>query len=381
LSSSFQASALEKPDVQSSTYVYRPVDFARIAQYFALDVISDIAFGQPFGFLDTDADVHDYIKTQEALLPIFEWFSTLPSLERLTRIRWISRLLMPKPTDEKGLGRLMGVAEKIVNQRYSAADRLDPKSDMLGSFIRHGLPQEQAKIESVLQIMAGSDTTVATLRMTVLFVCTAPSTLHKLLAELDAAEKEGKLSRPMARDSEIRAHLPYLCASIRETLRMWPPVLGLGFKEVPEGGDTINGIFLPAGTSVGYGAWGLHRSKALYGEDANIYRPERWIDTKDEEKLAAMNRSADLVFSYGKNGCLGKPVAFMELNKAITEVSNSLIGHPGLKSAANGVKLFRRFDFSLVNPLKPIRSLNRNGLFVQSDMWVRISQREGVDEF
>lgn len=28
-----------------------------------------------------------------------------------------------------------------------------------------------------------------------------------------------------------------------------------------------------------------------------------------------MNRSADLVFSYGKSGCLGKPVAFMELNK------------------------------------------------------------------
>jgi len=107
---------------------------------------------------------------------------------------------------------------------------------------------------------------------------------------------------------------------------MWPPVLGLGFKEVPEGGDTINGYFLPAGTSVGYGAWGLHRSKALYGEDANVYRPERWTDTKDEEKLAAMNRSADLVFSYGKSGCLGKPVAFMELNKALTEVSNSLIG-------------------------------------------------------
>jgi hypothetical protein len=48
---------------------------------------------------------------------------------------------------------------------------------------------------------------------------------------------------------------------------------------------------------------------------------------------------------------------------------------------ADGVKLFRRFDFSLVDPLKPIRSLNRNGLFVQSDMWLRISQREGVDDF
>jgi cytochrome P450 len=359
--------------------IYKPVDFARIAQYFALDVISDIAFGQPFGFLESDSDVYDYIKTQEALLPIFEWFSTLPSLERLTRVGWVSKLIMPKPTDKKGLGRLMGVAEKIVNERYAAATKGGPKSDMLGSFIRHGLPQEQAKIETVLQIMAGSDTTVVTLRMTVLFVATAPSTLQRLLAELDGAEVSGKLTKPMARDSEIRTHLPYLCACVKETLRMWPPVLGLGFKEVPKDGDTLNGVFLPAGTNIGYGAWSLHRSKAVYGEDANIYRPGRWTDSKDEEKLAEMNRSADLVFGYGKNGCLGKPVAFMELNKAVTEVRDS---KPTMYfSPANDVKLFRRFDFSLVNPLKPIRSFNRNGLFVQSDMWVRISRREGADEF
>ncbi|KAF7503960.1 hypothetical protein GJ744_002985 [Endocarpon pusillum] len=362
LSCSVEASSLEKREFQSASYCYKPVDFARIAQYFALDVISDIAFGQPFGFLETDSDVHDYIKTQKALLPLFEWFAMFPSLWRLTRIGWVSRLLMPKTTDKSGLGCLMGVAERIVNHRYAATSKCAPKSDMLGSFIRHGLPQEQAKVETVLQVMAGSDTTVTSLRMFVLFMNTSPPVLHRLLAELDAAEKAGKLSRPMARGSEIQAHIPYLCACVKESLRMWPPVLGLGFKDVPEGGDTINDIFLPAGTSVGCDAWGLHRSKAVYGDDADFYRPGRWIDTKDEKKLAEMNRSADLVFGYGKNGCLGKPVAFMELNKTVTE-------------------LFRRFDISLVKPWEPIRSVQRNGLFVQSDMWVRISQREGVDEF
>ena len=379
LSCSAEPATSENPVVQSFANVYRPVDFARIAQYFALDVISDIAFGQPFGFLENDSDIHDYIATEEALFPIFEWFSTLPSLERLTRIGLISRLLMPKPTDKRGLGQLMGVAEKIVNQRYAIATKADPKSDMLGSFIKHGLPREQAKIETVLQIMAGSDTTVTALRMTVLFVTTSPATLARLLAELDEAEESGKLSKPMARDSEIRAHLPYLCACIKETLRMWPPVLGLGFKEVPKGGDTVNGIFLPAGTSVGYGAWGLHRSKTVYGDDAEIYRPGRWVDTKDEQKLAEMTRSADLVFSYGKNGCLGKPVAIMELNKAVTEVREPLIGR--FLAKTDGLQLFRRFEVSLVDPVKPIRSLNRNGLFVQSDMWVKISQREGIEEF
>lgn len=76
--------------------------------------------------------------------------------------------------------------------------------------------------------MAGSDTTVATLRMTVLFVNTAPPVVRRLLAEIDVAEKAGDLTRPSSRDSEIRTHLPFLCACVKETWRMWPPVLGLG---------------------------------------------------------------------------------------------------------------------------------------------------------
>jgi hypothetical protein len=92
----------------SSDTSFRPVDFARVSQYLAIDVISDIAFGEPFGFLAQDGDVHDYIKTQTALLPVFEWFSTLPSLNRLIRIGWISRLVMPTPEDKTGLGELMG---------------------------------------------------------------------------------------------------------------------------------------------------------------------------------------------------------------------------------------------------------------------------------
>lgn len=48
---------------------------------------------------------------------------------------------------------------------------------------------------------------------------------------------------------------------------------------------------------------------------------------------------------------------------------------------ADNSKLFRRFEFSLIDPLKPIRSIARMGASIQSDMWVRISSRAGVDHF
>ena len=40
----------------------RPLDFARVAQFFTLDVISYLAFGKPIGFLLKDEDLHGYCR-------------------------------------------------------------------------------------------------------------------------------------------------------------------------------------------------------------------------------------------------------------------------------------------------------------------------------
>jgi len=73
-----------------------------------IDIITDIACGEPFGFLAQDTDVHGYIATQLKLIPIFEWLSTLPALDRVIRIPLISKLAMPTPKDKSGIGQLMG---------------------------------------------------------------------------------------------------------------------------------------------------------------------------------------------------------------------------------------------------------------------------------
>lgn len=90
-------------------------------------------------------------------------------------------------------------------------------------------------------------------------------------------------------------------------------------KEVPAAGDVINGIFVPGGTKIGFGAYGIYRNKAIWGEDADSFRPERWLDVSPE-KLKVMESHLELVFSYGKYKCLGKDIAMMELNKVFIEV-------------------------------------------------------------
>lgn len=94
-------------------------------------------------------------------------------------------------------------------------------------------------------------------------------------------------------------------------------------KSVPPGGDTVNGIFIPEGTKIGYCAWGVFRNKDVWGEDSYAFRPERWLEAKGE-KLREMESTMELVFGYGRWQCLGKNVAMIELNKVFIEVSELL---------------------------------------------------------
>ena len=207
------------------------------------------------------------------------------------------------------------VAKKLVAERFGPKAVSHP--DMLGSFIRHGLDQEEVSGEALLQVVAGSDTSASTIRLVMLNLLSNPGAYRRLQAEIDKGIAAGKISSPI-KDSEAR-QMPYLQAVIKEGLRIKPPAAGLFFKAVPPGGDVINGKFIPEGTQIGNSPFGIHHSKKNFGQDAGLFRPERWLEA-DGEQLAQMTNTVDLVFHYGKFQCLGKTVALMEFNKIFVEV-------------------------------------------------------------
>jgi cytochrome P450 len=84
--------------------------------------------------------------------------------------------------------------------------------------------------------------------------------------------------------------MPYFQACVREALRMHPAVGQLLERVVPPEGATISGVFLPAGTIVGMNPWVASRDKAVYGTDADVFRPERWIDA-DDQTMKLMDRN------------------------------------------------------------------------------------------
>ena len=376
----------------STDKIIRPVDFARLARYLTLDIITDMAFGESAGFLSEDHDRFQYLEVMSQALPRFEWVATLSWLNRLCRNPIISRFIMPTPEDKTGVGHLMGIARKLVAKRFGSGKEI--KQDMLGSYISHGLGQREAETEAVLNIMAGSDTTVTALRSIVLFIISSPTVYKKVQAEADEAARKFLLTGHFVRDSEAR-DLRYLEACIKEGLRVFPPTVSLMQKLAPEQGDVFNGMRIPGGTKIGYCAWGLHRSKDVFGEDADTFRPERWLHVTGD-RLLEMNRVLDLVFGSGKYACLGKPIVFLELRKIITTVfyPSPFLGFSTPLSCSVTstwsekkltfifTQLFRQYDISLLDPIHPLDNRCANGLFLQKNMWVRIVDRydEGVDK-
>lgn len=350
------------------------MDLSRIITFFTLDSISDVAFGKTFGFLDRDHDPFGYIQQLKSMLPAMMAFAVYPELQMLLRAPFM-QLLIPSATDAFGIGKVMGFARDAVAERFPAMGRKEPqvsRRDMLGSFKAHGLTQEQLESETLTQITAGSDSTATAIRMTICHIVTSPSCLAKLLQELDAAgfpapSRTRTHSLPVITDAEAR-RLPYLQACIKEGLRLYPPVTGLLSKETPSGGDTIavqypNGTMrnlqVPEGISIGWNSYGMLRSKSTFGPDADLFNPDRWIDIRDTAVAREMDDLVNMVFGYGRFGCLGKSVAMLELNKAVPE-------------------LIRRFNWQVVKLEKPWGGISA-GFWLQEDMWFVATRRVTSD--
>ena len=94
-------------------------------------------------------------------------------------------------------------------------------------------------------------------------------------------------------------------------------------KIVPKGGmTTVHGVFVPEGTQMAVNILHMCRDTEVFGEDAHIFNPDRWIaaQKEDEGRYGRMCRTADMIFGNGKHDCLGKHIAWLELNKVYAEV-------------------------------------------------------------
>lgn len=134
-------------------------------------------------------------------------------------------------------------------------------------------------------LLAGRDTTASMLGWIFLSLARDPARYKKLRDII--LEQFGTYENPKDISFATLKNCQYLQQVNNEALRLYPVVpinARYAFKDttLPVGGgpDGKSPIFIPAGSSVEYSVYVLHRRKDLWGPDADEFIPERWENRK-----------------------------------------------------------------------------------------------------
>jgi cytochrome P450 len=167
--------------------------------------------------------------------------------------------------------------------------------------------------ESRVLTLAGTDTTASSICGLFFYLSRYPAVTARLTSEIRDTFDSNKEIAPGPKLSQCK----YLRACIDETLRLAHPAPGDLPREVLPGGAVIDGFPCPPGTSVGCSAWSMGRIETLYGADADVFRPERWMPSDDTHVLKM--RRCFHPFSIGPMNCVGQNLAILEFQLIVAK--------------------------------------------------------------
>ncbi|CAI7625126.1 unnamed protein product [Penicillium pancosmium] len=326
-----------------SIYVNNPegCDFTQWLQFYAFDVIGEITYSKRHGFVEKNKDI-------DGIVAYLSWLFLY--VAPIGQIPFLDRLLLKNPIYLKlsqwgfidatfPVARFAGnrMAERMPElangdlKPVAGAKSLDLLSKFMAAHQSHPEFMSETLVQTMAVSMAfaGSETTAISLSAVFYFLLKTPKALARLQAEIDQAGRDGAFA-----DSETglvtwheSQRLPYLDACIKEAFRLHPAA-GLPLERVvPEGGADIAGHFVQGGTIVGCSAWLIHMDKGVFGDDAEIYRPERWLHNEElckteigkqgeESRVKEMNGTM-FQFGMGSRTCIGKNISLLEIYKLV----------------------------------------------------------------
>ncbi|KAL0952495.1 hypothetical protein HGRIS_006758 [Hohenbuehelia grisea] len=169
------------------------------------------------------------------------------------------------------------------------------------------------KDETLNIMIAGRDTSTATLTMAVYFLTQYPEAEARLRHEI--LTLVGPTRQPTFEDIK---DMKYLRAVINETLRLYPPV-PLDVRAAKEDVVFVSPdqsqppLFIPAGATILYSLYMMQRRPDLWGPDAEEFSPERFLDER-LSKYLLKKPWIFLPFSGGPRICLGQQFAYNEMS-------------------------------------------------------------------
>ncbi|OGE48300.1 hypothetical protein PENARI_c030G11328 [Penicillium arizonense] len=316
-------------------------DVTQWMKFLSYDTMGLMTFSRPYGYVQHGRDLHGIMDDVKRANLSIGPMTQIPWLDWLLHKNWVANLFK-----RESIAPLLDYVLARISERREER-RKNPKSpsnanidgpivdgDFLGYYLnaqerKDNVPLRFVSTWTFANILGGADSTASMLRSVVCFLVEHPDALETVRAELrDKQRTATGLTLPFPQWHELQ-NLPFLDACIKESLRLDSPFSMPLERVVPAEGATICGHFYPGGTVVGMSPYITNRYKPTWGDDADQWRPRRWLEGEPSHirKLEA----SLLSFGAGTRGCLGQHVALFEIKKFVTA-------------------LFMNYDIDLVEP-------------------------------
>ncbi|KAE9400701.1 cytochrome P450 [Gymnopus androsaceus JB14] len=271
------------------------VDLTAWFNYFSFDFMADFVFGGGSDLLQKGRD-------EKGILELLDHHM----ITRLSHtVVFLSRNRIPGVT-ESTLKMRKFASEWVQNRLKMGAQMKDLWYHLTNEAEKETQPLiTEVAADALLAIVAGADTTSVALTNFFWLILSNPEHYKLVQQEIDTVYGEAD-----ATDLSKHSELKYTSACLNEALRLLPPGLTGGPRQVPKGGRSISGHFLPEGTQVYVPLYVIHRNPQCFFPNTNDFVPSRWL--KSEEGRIHDTKSF-LAFSAGPANCVGRKLARQEM--------------------------------------------------------------------
>lgn len=303
-------------------------NMSRLCAGLTFDVMGALVFGQPFKILEDEnglSYVIDAIISASRSVGVMVHLPIFGKNDILFKIRGLFRLLFLSLKDLKNIKAFLALSSKLTRERSAqeaaraAGEDIVkaqgvPNKDILGWILNATDPETDEHLslsdvwgEARVLIVAGSDTTSTSLSGALYYLSRNPAILNKLRTELRTTfSSEDEIWSGQKINS-----CSYLKQVIEEALRMSSPVGGILWRETTVD-HVVQGITIPAGTDCGVPIYTIHHNTE-YFHDPHVFNPDRWDENIVGAEAVTTAKSAWIPFQIGSRGCIGRPLANMEL--------------------------------------------------------------------
>ncbi|KAK2840109.1 hypothetical protein Q5P01_013849 [Channa striata] len=307
---------------------------------FAFEGISSVLFETRMGCMNEVVPE----KTQKFIFSVGEMFRLSPVVVLFPKSTWPYMPFWRRFV--AAWDHLFKVADELVQKKIEEIQKnVDLDQNVEGAYLTHLLLSDQMTVTEILGsitelLLAGVDTTSNTISWCLYHLAKEPEIQEQLYQEVMRVCPGDKVPT-----SDDAAHMPYLKAIIKETLRLYPVVPG-NARVVVENEIMVGDHLFPKNTLFHLCHYAVSYDDSIF-PNAHAFLPQRWLRAPDEK--SKQHPFGSVPFGFGIRACLGRRVAELEMYLLLSRLVKQFEVRPD--PAGTTVKPITR---TLLCPAKPI---------------------------